>query len=780
MDNLFLKELEFEKTGEMIYLDRDSTKWVKTIVTAFLQQYPAMQNLPVTLTWKKKDINKGYGVGTLNIGGAQIPVIANQWQVSPLDIIMVNGQTYPLTPSILQTLMTETSPFKGVADSTPRKTVAIFNDTLQMNPQEDDQARVKFATVNSFIDTVENVDKQSIGKILRTIQDNPSIKQGFIDNDTYSVVEKLASKKAHTLDSAMKSIVRDLPIDRQFVTEDSLGNKILKQANSAVDHVWETSITAFEADKYPMKTASMPEENVVQADKNIMAVLETGDNMAMHIYEDKTWTIKSAAQGKGTGREMSGGTNICVCPKCGAKQTHPRGIPCAKIKCAKCGVSMTGLGTVGEKTAEFFNSLESDQPHIGDLGVWTLHNKVTAPFEISHIYKTAEAEVVNEYHINNSSDSLFITKEGEWFRSLQLYKKANANNFEINGSDPKVKDFGAWVTNDTISEPFEIISMQKIAEVGQWEITGSSGLKLTHYYPIRTNSTEIVEKEKNAFYIPGNALFVKLGKQVIEKAKVNIYKEASVLAAETSAICIEGTADLKKVAYYLECNCENKSFANHQMYEDAKVVPDSAKFIKLGERVRYAVPNRLKANVHSVYKDSAGLYSLIGREFDKYAEKHAIRDLKHDDAVWALIHCNVVQDDISKLAAMGKKDTTSFLSVPKAPFAIKKIAEAVERNFEQLNEKIATLNIDLVKEASVLNNKGSVDAVLSLGLLKKSNALEYTNLIPQYESVMSDMAKLLLATRLGMQQVPEEAVKMAMISLSDIVAVLKQISAVNK
>jgi hypothetical protein len=34
-----------------------------------------------------------------------------------------------------------------------------------------------------------------------------------------------------------------------------------------------------------------------------------------------------------------GGT--CVCPQCGRKEPHERGVPCAKRKCPGCGAAMT-------------------------------------------------------------------------------------------------------------------------------------------------------------------------------------------------------------------------------------------------------------------------------------------------------------------------------------------------------------------------------------------------------------------------------------------------------
>jgi len=62
-----------------------------------------------------------------------------------------------------------------------------------------------------------------------------------------------------------------------------------------------------------------------------------------------------AGQGPGTGRGMGAGRSQgrsgmdgqgagtggnCVCPGCGAKIDHQAGIPCAEVKCPKCGLPM--------------------------------------------------------------------------------------------------------------------------------------------------------------------------------------------------------------------------------------------------------------------------------------------------------------------------------------------------------------------------------------------------------------------------------------------------------
>ena len=56
-------------------------------------------------------------------------------------------------------------------------------------------------------------------------------------------------------------------------------------------------------------------------------------------------------KGPGTGRGMGGGAlgrgmgagtgGQCVCPACGEKAPHQRGVPCNTLNCPKCGSPMT-------------------------------------------------------------------------------------------------------------------------------------------------------------------------------------------------------------------------------------------------------------------------------------------------------------------------------------------------------------------------------------------------------------------------------------------------------
>jgi len=46
-------------------------------------------------------------------------------------------------------------------------------------------------------------------------------------------------------------------------------------------------------------------------------------------------------QGRGLGQNNLGPGGECVCPNCGARVSHQRGVPCNTFKCPKCGNQMT-------------------------------------------------------------------------------------------------------------------------------------------------------------------------------------------------------------------------------------------------------------------------------------------------------------------------------------------------------------------------------------------------------------------------------------------------------
>tara|TARA_Y100001973_G_scaffold65558_2_gene95820 strand:+ start:2096 stop:4063 length:1968 start_codon:yes stop_codon:yes gene_type:complete len=90
---------------------------------------------------------------------------------------------------------------------------------------------------------------------------------------------------------------------------------------------------------------------------------------------------------------------------------------------------------------------------------------------------------------------------------------------------------------------------------------------------------------------------------------------------------------------------------------------------------------------------------------------------------------------------------------------------------------VTPYRVDLVKEASVIVDKETADAILSLGFVTPENVSLYVDYLPELEKVSSKLAEILVASRLGMDDVRESAAKNAMTQLTSVVQGLGQLKA---
>ena len=94
-----------------------------------------------------------------------------------------------------------------------------------------------------------------------------------------------------------------------------------------------------------------------------------------------------------------------------------------------------------------------------------------------------------------------------------------------------------------------------------------------------------------------------------------------------------------------------------------------------------------------------------------------------------------------------------------------------------MTKEAKPFNVDVEKEelykiASNITDPDCVDAVLSLGFINEFNVQQYIEMVPEFEEVITKLAKLLLATRLGLNG-DEYAIKRAMEALESTTNILK-------
>jgi hypothetical protein len=105
--------------------------------------------------------------------------------------------------------------------------------------------------------------------------------------------------------------------------------------------------------------------------------------------------------------------------------------------------------------------------------------------------------------------------------------------------------------------------------------------------------------------------------------------------------------------------------------------------------------------------------------------------------------------------------------------ALRKVAAVKIPDFSvSLFREVGILG-DLTKEASVVIDKESVDTILALNFITPENAMVYVDFIPELEKVSGKLAELLVASRLGMEDVRESAAKNAMTQMSSVLTGLE-------
>ena len=81
---------------------------------------------------------------------------------------------------------------------------------------------------------------------------------------------------------------------------------------------------------------------------------------------------------------------------------------------------------------------------------------------------------------------------------------------------------------------------------------------------------------------------------------------------------------------------------------------------------------------------------------------------------------------------------------------------------------VSSIQKDLIKEASVIVDKETVDSILALKFLTPENVGTYIQYIPELEKTAQKLAEILVASRLGMDDIKEVAAKNAMTQMSSV------------
>jgi len=217
---------------------------------------------------------------------------------------------------------------------------------------------------------------------------------------------------------------------------------------------------------------------------------------------------------------------------------------------------------------------------------------------------------------------------------------------------------------------------------------------------------------------------------------------------------------------------------------DHMLVPDGWQWISLdqeqavtlvsdaGNEEKTAHPGRVFGTItlRSAGEDS---YSITGYPVEKLASEDT-EFLSFDQTVFLLAGLGV-----SPSRAMEKMASAWGHSAPvdvRIGRQIKTAAEQIggqEKQADAMRSLVHELRVDLLKEAAVIPDPVAVDTVLSLGFINPENLGTFVGYLPLIDEAQSRMCELLVASRLGMRDVPVPALEKAVRATEDVLEGLK-------
>jgi len=166
------------------------------------------------------------------------------------------------------------------------------------------------------------------------------------------------------------------------------------------------------------------------------------------------------------------------------------------------------------------------------------------------------------------------------------------------------------------------------------------------------------------------------------------------------------------------------------------------------------------------------LFSFRGEPFSKVASSE-VSFLGRQDAEFVGVAAGIDSSQIKQLltkAAQGNLVKVDGLRTLWDPS--EKIAR-MKKKIASLIQDVGLRNYNLIKEASVLDDALTADKVLGLGFLNAENVATFVDLLPGLEYALSKIAEMLMASRVGLKDIPEVALERMMIALEDVIQGLK-------
>jgi len=174
--------------------------------------------------------------------------------------------------------------------------------------------------------------------------------------------------------------------------------------------------------------------------------------------------------------------------------------------------------------------------------------------------------------------------------------------------------------------------------------------------------------------------------------------------------------------------------------------------------------------------DASGIFTVEGAPVEKLAS-YDRRFLDIDATMFLLGGLGV-----SPLHAIEKMGQAVQSSAPVRVGVVRDLEpasvtkQAMHKRATELLAHLPNLRRRLVKEAAAIPDPTAIDTVLSLGFINPDNLVTFISYLPELDQSQQKLCELLVAARLGLQEISVEALERAVRSLEDVIEGLNVIA----
>lgn len=755
MDNLFSEDPQFRRI-QYKKLSDNVRAWQQEIAAMVTEKLPKELGVDVTVVFQQVDDEKGYAVGTA-IGrdtgsGKQIgvPIIVKSWHLAPIDLFFSEGKLYPINEDNLAKVFYESSLGTGVAPQhAPPNMVDDMYAEMRNPPLGGKYSySAPFSALRLISGTLGAKDLRLFKEAAAA---NPNIVASYHRRGNFDLLRKYAAELPKS--DQQDEINKDRALDTLTIKKDGPDNyRLYSSSDEVYDPVLITTnrrgaqrmlglmraeLTDFEkdpmlvADKNGFCTVEAPESphgKPVQGPTDGALGVHKNPFVFDPLQHDRT-AKNIDSFGRFGVRDRDGVlAKGWVIPNVvnfdGSKASN-------KLFLGKALAAYQGRIAGIALADDDDTALAPDRPDTGKTGVFVYREGkdifATVPFQVTAVTVYKNLRSLSVVDVRGKQANLIVTP--------------NINGIVRITSD-KAQQLGPLLgTKDNffISAKMFFVRMPRMCPVSE----GIDDMKRMTAEWLDVNPIKVAMQ--NGRYVFRSERLRKYAQDWTRKElETGLGTPGAIVGQPKKGLTPKGNANWSAQADNYVASGGNKKMFPGPPQGAKPVNPYGAK-----PAAKPAAP-AVKPAVPSIQKVSFDFNALARHEAEFLLSSWGL----------PLTKCAKVLDDVKERIAL----EVHHLRLP-LPSGVAKIASYDPRSKAADAATIASFKApidELFKIAAAIEDAQSVDSILSLGFVNIENVERFAAVKPMLWEVSHMLAKLLLASRLGMDDLPEESIRSAL------------------